>query len=135
MLFLDFPDFHRISAACGAFLDKFRIMPDLHLADGVCLWIRLVVRVGRIGIERGLIFLARFQEVEGYLGYVSLGACRRPDKPVSGILDPARRSDIFERLGLALFRLAPFHRHILYELERIREPFVVLRKVGSHLQW
>ena len=73
---------------------------DFLFGDGVCLRIRAVIGIGRIGIDRGLIFAAFVKEVERECRAVAVLVGGAADKPVVGAFGLARGDDITSRLGL-----------------------------------
>ena len=66
---------------------------------------------------------------------MSLHARNTTDKPVIRTLCLAGSGDILHWFSLQIDRLVPIYSHILDKLEGIHVLLVILREIGSHLQW
>ena len=87
-----------------------------------------------IGVDGGLVLLARCQEVQLQFGFVAVVAGCAAHIPVVGAFGAAGDGDVFARFGFEVAAFVPVDGHILNELEGVHEALVVFRYVGCHLQ-
>ena len=105
-----------------------------HRADGIGLWVGLVVRIWGVCVDSGDVGLAWIEEIESDHGLVRLLAGHVADEPLACVFGLAGHGDIFPWLSLQIAAFRPVDGHILDEFERVREPLVVLGKVSGHLE-